>query len=295
MATTPPFESKRRLPVAAKEDAQLLAAQDADTLAPIPVFLMLEIETRSTCNRRCAACIRNSHPDRGAVQSWFEERELPLETIYRVLLQVREMGCRFVGLQHYNEPLEDKRLATIAMVARGMGFNFICAATNADHMTPDLAAKLDGKFDQLDIALYPTDQYPFKRVSSSGAGPDEPQERADWLRTLFHKTKLNIMLAGHVASHFSPSHPTAELAAQYAGCPCHEPTVRMIVNHRGDMLLCCQDVVGHFDLGSVHDTSVRDLWYSKRHQSFVRALSKGGGRAVHSHCRTCPQYWPRER
>jgi radical SAM protein with 4Fe4S-binding SPASM domain len=258
---------------------------------PIPMFGMLEIETRSTCNRRCAACIRNSHPDREAIRSWFEENELSLDAIYRVMCQVREMGCRTVALQHYNEPLEDKRLAHIAAMARSIGFESILAATNADLMTPERATELDGKFDRLDVALYPTSQHPYKRLSNPEmVGPEEHQAREAWLRSLFHRTRLNVVLTPHVPSHFSPIHPVAELAARYASHPCHEPTSRMIVNHRGDMLMCCQDVIGHFGLGSVHDTSVDKLWYSERHQSFVRALSKDGGRSVHPHCLSCPQF-----
>ena len=257
----------------------------------IPMFELLEIETRSTCNRRCAACIRNSDPDREAVRSWFEENELSLDAIYRVMTQAHAMGCRTVALQHYNEPLEDTRLAHIASLARSVGFGRIWAATNADLMTPARAAELDGKFDQLDIALYPTAQYPYKRVTlpTEVAGPEESNEREVWLRTLFHRTKLNIVLAPHGASHFSPTHPVADLASQFAPHPCHEPVVRMIVNHRGDMLLCCQDVTGHFGLGSVHDASVEQLWYSGRHQSLVLALGKDGGRSVHPHCLSCPQ------
>jgi radical SAM protein with 4Fe4S-binding SPASM domain len=289
-------QAGRRLPVmkvrasSSKEYVPTPKIRDSDVLEPIPMFGMLEIETHSTCNRRCAACIRNSHPDRKAVQSWFEEHELSLDALYRVMSQAHAMGCRFVGLQHYNEPLEDKRLPHIAVLARSLGFTRIWAATNADLMTPQLAAELDGKFDGLDIALYPSSQYPYKKLSGPWVGPEDREQRGAWLRTLFRRTQLNIMHMTHVASHFSPTHPVTELAAQYASQPCHEPTVRAIINHRGDMLMCCQDVVGHFDLGSVHDTSLDKLWQSDRHRAFVRALSKNGGRSSHPHCLSCPQY-----
>jgi radical SAM protein with 4Fe4S-binding SPASM domain len=286
-------EPKRRLPVTKKQEhIQTPDDPESESLNLIPMFTALEIETRSTCNRRCAACIRNSHPDREAIRSWFEEHELSLDAIYRVLCQVRKMGCRTVTLQHYNEPLEDKRLAHIASMARSIGFNHITIATNGDYITPELAAELDGKFDRLDVALYPTAEYPYKKLSGSGAGPDDRHQREAWLKAQFHRTKLNIMITDHVASHFSPLHPEVEeLAAKYASYPCYEPTIRMIVNHRGDMLMCCQDVIGHFELGSVHDASVEQLWYSKRHQAFVRALRKDGGRSAHPHCLSCPQYW----
>jgi radical SAM protein with 4Fe4S-binding SPASM domain len=286
----PDDPGRRRLPVTSAAPVVVAEA----TIEPIPMFLMLEIETRSTCNRRCAACIRNAHPDRKAVQSWFEEHDLPLDVIFRVMLQVREMGCGAVGLQHYNEPLEDKRLPHIAAMAKGLGFASITLATNGDYMTPELAAELDDKFTQLDIAIYPTSQYPYKQLDGSGQGPTDATERESWLRSLFRQTKLNITRTLHCASHFSPLHPVEELAAQFAHLPCYEPIVRMIVNHRGDMLLCCQDVTGNFELGNVHEASVAELWNSDRHRAFVQALDKDGGRAVHPHCLACPQAgWPK--
>ena len=285
----------RRLPIAA------FAASMTETLpepepsaAPIPRFRFLEIETRSTCNRRCAACIRNSHPSREAIQSWFEPNELPLDVIDRVMAEARALGCATVVLSHYNEPLEDLRLGSIATMARSHGFSCVWAATNMDLMTPERARELDGKFDDLFVALYPTAGFPYRRPGPLLEGPEEAEERAAWLRSLFHETRLDMRAREadggmHIPSHFSPIHPVDELAKKYSGYPCHEPTNRMIVNHRGDMLLCCQDVVGHFALGSVHDTSVNALWYSARHQALVRALSKPGGRSVHTHCTTCPQ------
>jgi len=273
-----------KLPIAA-------IAEDASS---IPRFRFLEIETRSTCNRRCAACIRNSHPDREAIQSWFEINELPLEVIDRVMAQARALGCKTVVLSHYNEPLEDSRLANIATMAKSYDFERVWAATNTDLMTAERAAELDGLFDTLFMAVYPTADFPYRRPTPLLDGPRDREERIVWLRSLFHKTQLDIREPEtdggmHIPSHFSPVHPVEALAKKYASYPCHEPINRMIVNHKGDMLMCCQDVVGHFDLGSVHEKSVEELWYSERHQTLVNMLSKPGGRRGHPHCVTCPQ------
>jgi radical SAM protein with 4Fe4S-binding SPASM domain len=261
----------------------------APVVKRVTMFRMLEIETHSTCNRRCASCIRTSHPDREAIRSWFEEKSLSLDTIYSVMRQSYEMGCRAVCLQHYNEPLEDSRLPHIAALSKSLGFDQIMVATNADYMTPELAGELDGVFTKLDISLYPTFKYPYKRVAGADVGPQEPEQRKAWLQTLFHKTALHFTPSVHVPSHFDPVHPVIELAAKYATHPCDEPKSRLIVNHRGQMLLCCQDVIGLFELGSVHETPIEELWYSERHQSFIEALESKGGRSVHPHCLACPQ------
>src|SRR5689334_9206367 len=92
----------------------------------IPLFSELVIETRSTCNRTCDFCIRNSHPDREAVKPWFEEREMPADTVMRLFREAQAIGFRgVVCLQFYNEPLEDPRLPEFAALAKGMGFSYV--------------------------------------------------------------------------------------------------------------------------------------------------------------------------
>lgn len=242
----------------------------------IPLFGQLEIETRSTCNRTCDACIRNSHPDRAAVAPWFEENEMPAETVMRLFNEAQQMGFRgLVCLQHYNEPLQDARLAMFGALAKGMGFSYVFTCTNADFLSEARAAELDGKFDEIIVALY--------------MGEPNKSKREAWVRTLFHKTKLSFTGGVFIPTHYSPLYPVTSLAKKHAGNACSEPIRRMVINHRGDMLMCCDDMTGHFDLGNVRDRSLEELWYSERHQDLVLALEKPGGRAAHPHCLSCPR------
>ena len=142
-------------------------------------------------------------------------------------------------------------------------------------MTAAIAAELDGILDRLVVALY----------------MDEPikSERGRWIEQLFKTTTLQFTGGVHVPTHFSPLFDVRALARQHGDHPCSEPQRRMIVNHRGDMLLCCDDLIGHFDLGNVRERSLEDLWFSERHQTLVRSLQQRGGRAIHSHCLSCPR------
>ena len=68
----------------------------------------LDIETIGNCNRRCPTCIRNSHPDREKLESWFENNLLPETVIYSAVDDVMKMGFDgHICLSHYNEPLMD--------------------------------------------------------------------------------------------------------------------------------------------------------------------------------------------
>lgn len=243
----------------------------------IPLFRRLEIETHSTCNRRCPWCIRNSIPDKETTRSWFETNILETEDFVRILDQALDMGFHGeVCLSHYNEPLMDERIIDLANTTRSRGFSRVFMCSNADFLTEELARQLDGVLNDIGITLY----------------MDEPKrsERASWIKTLFTRTRVDMSPgAAPMITHFSPLIDIERLVRANADHPCHHPLVRMIVNHRGEMLMCCDDLTGHFDLGTIHESTLAELWYGERHQRLVQALQRTGGRSCHSHCRTCPR------
>src|SRR3990167_10463041 len=122
----------------------------------INLFNYIDFETISTCNRSCVGCIRNSHPDRNAIQSWFEPHYLPVEVITKALDQCVELS--FFGrvcLSHYNEPLMDERMPEIAELVKSYSrFSPIFLNTNGDYLNKDLAERLDGKLDKIIVSLY---------------------------------------------------------------------------------------------------------------------------------------------
>ena len=65
--------------------------------------------------------------------------------------------------------------------------------------------------------------------------------------------------------------------------------MRMIVDYRGEMLMCCDDIVGLFNLGNVRDHTVEELWNSPKHVEIMATLAVPGGREAYGYCRTCPR------
>jgi len=234
----------------------------------LPLFPQLELETHSLCNRRCPACLRECHPDREAVRPWAEGKDfMPTSLVRRLLSEASSLGCRSVCLQHYCEPLLDPRLPYFGRAAQDLDYEQVFACTNGDHLTPELARDLDGVFTLLIVALY-------------GQGQPEREAR---LRGLFVRTLLQFTGGHHFPPHFGavPTEPCLDR-------PCLEPARRMVVNHRGDMLLCCDDMVGNFGLGNVYGSSIRELWGSEAHERLVTTLREG--RRVHPYCQACPRF-----
>src|SRR5574341_409360 len=229
------------------------------------------------CNRTCSTCIRNSHPNKDTTKSFFEKHYLDTYIIKQALDELKELEYTGgVCLSHYNEPLMDERLSMIAeMVKSYETFHPIFFNSNGDFITEKFASYLDGVVDKIIFSLY----------------MDEPikSQRAIWIKSLFHKTKIDIILQpDHIPTHFSPKFDVARLAEEHKHNPCTEPKMRVIINHQRKFLLCCDDVIGNFDLGTFPEISIRDHWYGKKSQ-IMTVLENENGRLQYPYCVTCPR------
>lgn len=242
------------------------------------LFNYVDFETISTCNRTCPTCLRNSHPDREALSDWFEPNYLDVEVIKDALDQV--IGLGFTGgvcLSHYNEPLMDERLSEIASMARAYPqFDTVYFHSNGDYLTEDMAKDLDGRLDRIVFSLY----------------MDEPKKsaRKEWIYSLFSKTKIDVITqSDHIATHFSPAFDIKALIEKNHMKPCSEPQMRVVINHRRQYLLCCDDVIGNFGLGTFPETSIEEYWFGEYHMKIMNDLKNTGGRLMHPYCATCPR------
>lgn len=233
------------------------------------LFRWLDIETSSACNRHCATCIRNSNPNRSEVASWLSQHLLPLPTIASILEEASSMGFRGrLYLSHFNEPLLDPRIVEIANMARSCGRFTVSLVTNGDLLTQELAARLDGVLHRIVVSLY-------------DIGREALRVRKLWLNHVFRKTQVWIR-GVHVPAHFSPT------IHQHVDEPC-EHTQRVIINHRGDYLLCCEDMIGHFDLGRFPEVDLPSYWAGEKRKEVTTALSQPGGRHRYAYCESCPR------
>lgn len=247
-------------------------------MSDVRMFEYLDLETSSMCNRVCPTCIRNSHPDRDATASFFKPNYLPIYLIYEALDQCVDMGFEGnICLSHYNEPLMDNRLPTIATIAKSYRqFKSVFFNTNGDFLTEELASKLDGRVDKIIVSLYMEE--PIK------------SQRKKWIEGLFSKTYIEVLTyTEHIPTHFSPKYDVKTLAEQHKDNPCSEAEIRVIINHRRQFLLCCDDVVGNFDLGTFPETGIAEYWFGEKHTNIVMNLRNAGGRNIHSYCSSCPR------
>lgn len=241
------------------------------------LFQTIDFETISTCNRVCPTCIRNSHPNKDSVSSFFEKNYLSKTIIKDALDQCLELNYQgSVILSHYNEPLIDERLPDLVYLAKQYPFKSVFFNTNGDFLTEELAEELESAgLDHIIVSLY----------------MDEPKKsiRGEWIKSLFHKTFVSITSGEHIPTHFSPKFDLESLIEKYKNNPCSEPEMRVIINHRRQYLLCCDDVVGNFNLGTFPEIGIKDYWYGEQRLKIANDLKNSGGRLKYSYCSICPR------
>jgi MoaA/NifB/PqqE/SkfB family radical SAM enzyme len=232
------------------------------------MFNSFDLETSALCNRTCATCLRNSHPDREAVQRFFTQAFMPMEMIQQVLDQAVDLGYEGkLCLCHWNEPLMDPRIVEIVRLAKSYNKFFVYFVTNGDFLTDEIAGELDGLLDRVVVSLY----YNGKAR----------EEAARWIRQAFPRSQVQIK-GDHRVSHFyngAIADPTRR---------CRPVPRRLIMTHRGEYLLCCEDLLGEFSFGRFPEVSLKDYWFGEKHTKILGDLSLPGGRAKYPYCATCP-------
>lgn len=242
----------------------------------VPLPDVLTIETAGNCNRTCGTCIRNTDPDRERVSSWFGDNLMSMDTIRKIMEDARSMGFRRdLCLSFYNEPTMDPRLPDIVDMATAYPFRNIFMHSNGDLMTQELAQKLDGKLTWIYFSIY----------------ADQPakQNREQQIKSWFTKTDVRFGTAQHGLTHYGPVADRDSIIAAALDKTCGEPLDRFVINHRGEMSMCCDDMGGNFDLGNVNDNCLYDLWFGERHQRLAKQLQRRGGRRGLKFCESCPR------
>ena len=268
-----------------------------------PLFNRLILETNSLCNRRCPTCLRQRDPTRSR---WNPDGcpkniDLPTKTVYDVINQAAELGYKGkLGLHWFNEPLLDPRIPGFAAYAKKKGLPFVYLATNGDILLSRtrhrgsrparrLARKLDAALDQIVISLYASHPVAFIRPLRE-SNPVKFRSYRRLLGSLFPNTEV-VFAGRHVTTHYSPRYHLKNyierMVERTCWTLCHN---RMIVSYTGEMAFCCEDIMFNWDLGTVYDQSLVDLWFSPHHQKILEVLSKRGGRHTYKYCETCPRY-----
>lgn len=249
--------------------------------AGFPIWNSLEIDIQSMCNRDCEFCPR--HLDRSGVRKDANgnlvRQKMPTHQVYRIIDQAVDLGFKGkIKLHRLSEGLLDERYLEFATYIKKKGL-FLVDDTNGDVLrnNPELCTRLDGIIHHLTIGLY------------DYRNEMEKQREFFFWGNRFKKTKLSFSLPREhciirQGSKIYEEIPKNDAALQL---PCKQPEHFLHIRYDGNVSLCCEDDQCQFAIGNAFTESLSTIWWSYRHISIARTLSKSGGRRHFTLCKRC--------
>jgi len=246
----------------------------------IPIWTRLEIDIQSDCNRDCFFCPR--YKDRSGIRKDSNgkhiKKSMPTWKIKDILDQTAKLGFKGrLAFHRLSEPFLDNRYIELAKYAKNKGIK-IHENTNGDILkkNTNLCNKLDGLLDTIVIGLYD-----YKN------GEERKKQMKFW-KNRFKKTHVLFSLAAEYPRirKNSKLYDKKMVTEKIRNKPCYA-TNGLRVRYDGEVSLCCQDDQCKAKLGNVFKSSIKDIWWSKKHIKIVNTLKSPGGRKLVSVCKNC--------
>ena len=225
------------------------------------MFTDFDIETITTCNRRCSYC-PNSIFERSLPKN---ERLMDKELFEKIVDELAEM--KFSGRirpYFYGEPLLDKRLPELLTYTRKrLPKARIMIASNGDFLTIELYEKL--------IAAGVNGF----RITQHG---QEMSKNMCLLFKYFRKHPSKKVFLAYQSSLLSEplSNRGGIIKLEKVDYipRCLSPTNPVVVTYKGDVVLCCNDYHSSVVFGNVQTESLVEIWNSERYKSIRHQLKK---------------------
>lgn len=248
-----------------------------------PLFQTVMLEITSYCNRDCDFCPRkrDRSGNRKDKNGKPIKKKLPTNKVMDIFNQLEEMGFKGrITFHHLSEAFLDKRLIKFAKEARKRGM-IPYINTNGDVLRNNKTLRKQAikYFDSFLIGLYD-----YKTAK-------ERDEQIKYWRNALKGVSVGFSCIErrrprHGITKFL-SYSKKEMVS-ISNKKCEEPIKRLIIHYDGNVAFCCEDMKNEFNLGNVHDKSIKDIWFSKKHIKMVKDLQKKDGRKLYPLCKNCP-------
>ena len=214
------------------------------------LFEAIEIETLTACNRRCTYC-PNFRFERGLVKN----KKYMEESLFKKIIdELSDIGFRGrVSPHFYGEPLMDERLCDLlAYVHDKIPAAEIAIFTNGDFLTPEY----------------------YKRLVDAGVRCFVITEHGEQMPRAVRATFAYRKEHGGQGVEFTYRKYTADTPLDNRGGlvehdlyirrdSCYNPSREVIVDHAGNVVLCCNDYFSSVSFGNLRNQRLLDVWFSE--------------------------------
>jgi len=206
---------------------------------------------------------------------------MPTEKIFDIIDQAEKLGYKgIIGFHRLSEPFLDRRYVKVATYAKEKGMR-VCENTNGDILKQDpiLCSRLDGLLEEIKIGLYD-----YKNVK-------EKKEQMRFWKNCFKKTRVSFSLANEFPMIRKNSKIYLDgkrsVNSKWRNYPCFWPIIGFYIRYDGEVSFCCDDDNCNFGLGNIFESSLEEIWWSKKHIKITNSLKVSGGRKLYPLCKSC--------
>jgi radical SAM protein with 4Fe4S-binding SPASM domain len=220
----------------------------------LPVFSELALETTAFCNRHCVACPVSfaPRPKDGAMD----------DAVFSKV--VEELGrMKFSGriaLHFFNEPLADKDIVTkVRRIAGAVPRATIEMNSNGDYLTRELLESLvEAGLSFMLVTAYTDAALAKLQRLHRNLG------RREHRRTVIHRAPEYVGNRAGTLEHLA--------VPEALDADCFQPSYKLVVNYRGDAVICTNDYFAKSVMGNVAEQSLLEIWQGPAFQEARRTL-----------------------
>jgi radical SAM protein with 4Fe4S-binding SPASM domain len=237
-----------------------------------PIFKSILIETRNDCTRRCWYC------KFGQERKDESFNELAWPFVEKIVKDLGNIGYKGrISWYCTNEPLLDRRLSHILRLTRqSCPEAFLSLVSNGDLLTePVYKDLITNGLDALGISVYDNDIYTrvceinderLVVLDKRHLTPDELENRAGNIKVKEDSFRDHLY--------------------EFRNRECLRPSTMMVINAKGEAILCCSDMYSDVVVGHIMQQSIEEIWYGDILNRYRTELSKHGRNGL-AKCRDC--------
>ncbi len=224
-------------------------------------FNDINIETTTVCNKKCSYC-PNSIFDRGLLAY---EKLMDEELYKKIIDELAEINFDGrISPESYGEPLMDKRLVSLITYTRKkLPKARLEILTNGDLLTPDLYKRLiKAGVDRFYVSQH-GDVMSKSMVLLNKFLIENPDEK----NVVTYRVITSKTLLSNRGGLVNPTMVKLEPR-------CNSPSNPVVIDHNGNVVLCCNDYLSSIILGNMKDKTLVEIWKGEKYKLLRRQLRK---------------------
>jgi radical SAM protein with 4Fe4S-binding SPASM domain len=231
------------------------------------LFKVINIETRNTCTKACWFCKFGLERQDEALM------EMDWPTIERIVYNLKDLNYRGrISWYGINEPLLDKRMLDILrFTKRHCPHAFLSFISNGDLLDAGVYENLRRSgLDALGVSIY--NDKTFEKVN---------RIKDDRLVLLEMRAPPPGRLENRAGSiRQQPAYEFEDNLRHFENSPCARPFSMMVLNPKGQVVLCASDMYGDVIMGDVQEQRLEEIWNNERFDHYRRTLTEQGRKSL---------------